>query len=132
MKSVTYIRAINGADYSCLPEAEHQEVVKLAPTPREKDWLALIDPSPAYSFYFSRISGPPSSDAVIGEQSPLSHIKFNPFRPLGFAFWIQERMLGCGLLRPMPGQPHWPRRTITLTSTTTPGKASSAQMILLK
>jgi hypothetical protein len=93
---------------------------------------ALIGPSPAHSFYFSRVSGPPSSDAVIGEQSPLSHVRFNPFKLLGFAFWIEERMLGYGLLRPMPGQPHWPRRTITLTSTTTPGKASSTQMILLK
>jgi len=37
LKSVTRIRAINGADYSCLPAAEHQDVIKLAPTPREKD-----------------------------------------------------------------------------------------------
>lgn len=36
LKSVTYIRAINGVDYSCLPAAEHQEVIKPAPTPREK------------------------------------------------------------------------------------------------
>ena len=79
-----------------------------APVPSEKDSLALVYPSPAYSFYFHDASGHPFSHKSFGIYSPLQHISFDPFRPLGFAFWSQERMAGYGVLNPGIGRDFYP------------------------
>jgi hypothetical protein len=113
LKSVVrYIRAAHGADNQVWPASGSQEVKREGPAsaPGEKDCLALVDPSPAYQFYFYHVSGHPFADHIIGEYSPLLHISFDPFIPLGFAFWSQERILGYGFLRPEYGQRNYPQR----------------------
>jgi hypothetical protein len=112
---VEYTRLVYGAntqrnsgESQAWPPSRYQEVKRdwPAPAPKVKDELELIYPSPACSYFFYDISGNDNfySHKDSGEYSPLLHIPFDPFRPLGFAFWGEERMIGYGLLEPEFGR----------------------------
>lgn len=113
---IRYVRAVQGWGKCIWPALEPQGVRRKWPAlaPVDGDWLDLFCPSAAYAYFFDRFSGHPSSSFPwSGEDGLLKHISFDPFRPLGFVFWSQERMNGYGLMPPTHPNPisspvkHW-------------------------
>lgn len=73
----------------------------------QEDWktLELTFNSDMWNFFHFLTSDPWMHEK--GSPSLVRNVKFETFRPFGFAIWSTTRMVGCGLII---GTPDWSRR----------------------